>query len=120
MNTIFILLQNAQMNGTALIVSNTVLDTAETTIRVTRSLVSVIMVVLMGGTVNVVNIGVLVTVITMLHVTRRMVLVTEDVLLGGLVLFVNKVTFNRYLKSTCSETNFRVMHLMNYNLFMLT
>ena len=50
------------MNRTALIVSNNVLDTAETTIRVTRSLVSVIKVVLMDGTVNVVNIDVLVTV----------------------------------------------------------
>ena len=64
------------MNGTALIVNNNVLDTAETTIRVTRSLVSVIKVVLMDGTVNIVNIDVLVTVLTMLHVTRRMVHVT--------------------------------------------
>ena len=86
------------MNGMALIVNNNVLDTAETTDRVTRSLVSVIKVVLMDGTVSIVNKDVLVTVLTMLHVTRRMVLVTEDVLLDGLVLFVKKVTFLYYKK----------------------
>ena len=58
------------MSGTVLIVNNTVLDTAEKTIRATRSLVSVMEVVLMDGTVNVVNKDVLVTVSTMLHVTR--------------------------------------------------
>ena len=84
------------MNGTALIVNNNVLDTAETTIRVTRSLVSVIKVAHMDGTVNVVKIDVLVTVLTMHHVTRRMVLVTTDVLLDGLVLFVKKVAFHHY------------------------
>ena len=84
------------MNGTALIVNNNVLDTAETTFRVTRSLVSAIKVVLMDGTVNIVNIDVLVTVITMLHVARRMVLVTEDVLLVGLVIFVKKVISHNY------------------------
>ena len=84
------------MNGTALNVNTNVLDTAETTVRVTRSLVSVIKVVFREGTVNNVNIDVLVTVITMLHVSRRMVLVTEDVLLGGLVLFVKKVILHHY------------------------
>ena len=94
MNTIFISIQqNAQMNGTALSVNNNVLDTAETMFRVTRSLESVIKVVLMDGTVNNVNIDVLVTALTMLHVHRQMVLVTEDVLLGGLVRFVKKVPF---------------------------
>ena len=79
-----------------MIVNTNVLDTAETTIRVTRSLVGVIKVVLMDGMVNIVNIDVLVTVLTMLHVIRRMVLVTEDVLLGGLVLCVKKVIFHNY------------------------
>ena len=62
--------QNALMNGTALIVNTNVLDTAETTVLVTRLVVSVIKVVLMDGTVNIVNIDVLVTVLTKLHVTR--------------------------------------------------
>ena len=93
------------MNRTALIVNNNVLDTAETTFRVTRKLVNVIEVVLLDGTVNTVNIDVLVTVLTMLHVTRGVVLVTEDVLLGGLALFVKKVIFNphnkNFLKDKC-------------------
>ena len=58
---IFIFLQNAQMIGTALIVNTNVLDTAETIVRVTSSLVSVMEVVLMDGTVNIVNKDVLVT-----------------------------------------------------------
>ena len=98
----FFILQNVQMNRTASNVNSNVLDTAETTIRVTRSLVSVIKVVLMDGTVYIVNIDVLVTVITVLYVIRRMELVTEDVLLDGLVLFVKKVTFI-YKKKTLKK-----------------
>ena len=88
-----------QIIGTALSVSNNVLDTAETTFRVTRLLVSVIKVVLIDGMVNIVNIDVSVIVLTMLPVPRGMVLVTEDVMLGGLVLFVKKVIFHIYKKN---------------------